>query len=88
MLVTALCHVFFFIAKPLIAAFPAADLSALEGVLGHIADLWSMPHALDAYLPVSSFLSALGIYIAVWAVVGVIVAGRKVWSLVAGGGGV
>ena len=89
MLFTGLCHAFFFVAGLVVSAFPSAGaLTWLADASAGVANVAGLMHRLDAYVPVSTFLLVVGLYLAVWGVISVVVAVRKLWSLIAGGGGV
>jgi hypothetical protein len=88
MLFTGLCHAFFWVTTKLVSVFPVADTTWLSGSLAHIADGLGVLHRLDAYFPVVTWLSVVGIYTSVWGVIGVVVGVRKLWSLFTGGGGI
>jgi len=89
MLFTGLCHAFFFVTNLLVSAFPSAGtLTWLSSASAGVANVMGLMHKLDTYVPIGTFVTVIGIYLAIWLIITGVVAIRKLWSLFTGGGGV
>lgn len=88
MLFTGLCHAFFWVLNAVVKAFPSAGtFTWLSSASAGIADVMGVIHALDASSSVVTWIAVVGIFLGIWAIITLVVAVRKVYSLFAGGGG-